>query len=97
MINQSEQTTASSTYHSVRRIEIFWAEWTTPIPLREMSIRKYEESQKGTQGEVTSRPSPPKMRLSAIVSLTDFEVAAMQRLSPKAFACTFCVHLCVGP
>ncbi|KAB8214637.1 FMN-dependent dehydrogenase [Aspergillus novoparasiticus] len=51
-----------------------------------MSIGKYEESQKGMQGEVASRLPPRKMRLSAIVSLTDFEVAAMQRLSPKAFA-----------
>jgi hypothetical protein len=64
-----------------------------------MSIGKHEDSQKGTQGEVATTPSPRDMRLSAILSLTDFEVAAMQRLSPKAFACTFCINLALvfGP
>ncbi|KAF4765782.1 hypothetical protein HAV15_003074 [Penicillium sp. str.  len=41
---------------------------------------------KESNGEVSSPSPTPKLRLRSILNMSDFEVAASQRLSPKAFA-----------
>lgn len=57
----------------------------TPTPIPKMSVKTPET--KESNGEVSSPSPTPNLRLRSISNMSDFEVAASQRLSPKAFAC----------
>lgn len=57
----------------------------TPTPIPKMSVKTPET--KESNGEISSPSPTPKLRLRSILNMSDFEVAASQRLSPKAFAC----------
>lgn len=59
----------------------------TPTPIPKMSVKTPDT--KESNGEVSSPSPTPKLRLRSILNMSDFEVAASQRLSPKAFACEF--------
>lgn len=49
------------------------------------------------QEQVVAQKLQRKMRLGSIVNLTDFEIAASQRLSARAYACGFHTNRILSP
>ncbi|KAJ5492325.1 Aldolase-type TIM barrel, partial [Penicillium expansum] len=56
----------------------------TPTPIPKMTVQT--PNTKESNGELPTPSPTPKLRLRNILNMSDFEVAASQRLSPKAFA-----------